>query len=72
MSCCKVCLRRSKSPRMLCARSSDAQVNRLASSDRAAQLQFGDLFSYGLARSRGIPLLYKGEDFALTDIVSAV
>ena len=37
-----------------------------------AQLNFGDLFSYALAKSRGIPLLYKGEDFALTDIVSAV
>jgi ribonuclease VapC len=37
-----------------------------------AQLNFGDLFSYALAKSRGIPLLYKGEDFALTDIMSAV
>jgi ribonuclease VapC len=37
-----------------------------------AQLNFGDLFSYALAKSRGIPLLYKGEDFAFTDIVSAV
>lgn len=37
-----------------------------------AQLNFGDLFSYALAKSRGIPLLYKGEDFASTDIVSAV
>ncbi len=37
-----------------------------------AQLNFGDLFSYALAKSRGIPLLYKGEDFDLTDIVSAV
>ncbi len=37
-----------------------------------AQLNLGDLFSYALAKSRGIPLLFKGEDFALTDIVSAV
>jgi ribonuclease VapC len=37
-----------------------------------AQLNFGDLFSYALAKSRGIPLLYKGEDFAFTDILSAV
>ncbi len=37
-----------------------------------AQLNFGDLFSYALAKSRGIPLLYKGEDFAFTDIVRAV
>ena len=41
-------------------------------SGHKAQLNFGDLFSYALAKSRGIPLLYKGEDFALTDIVSAV
>jgi ribonuclease VapC len=37
-----------------------------------AQLNFGDLFSYALAKSRGIPLLYKGADFSFTDIVSAV
>ncbi len=41
-------------------------------SGHKAQLNFGDLFSYALAKSRGIPLLYKGEDFAFTDIVSAV
>ena len=33
-----------------------------------AQLNFGDLFSYALAKSRGVPLLFKGEDFALTDV----
>ena len=37
-----------------------------------AQLNFGDLFSYALAKSRGIPLLYKGDDFAFTDVVPAV
>ncbi len=37
-----------------------------------AQLNFGDLFSYALAKSRGIPLLFKGEDFALTDVARAV
>ncbi len=36
-----------------------------------AQLNFGDLFSYATAKSRGIPLLYKGNDFAQTDIVAA-
>ena len=41
-------------------------------SGHKAQLNFGDLFSYALAKSRGIPFLFKGEDFALTDIVSAV
>jgi ribonuclease VapC len=36
-----------------------------------AQLNFGDLFSYALAKSRGIPLLFKGNDFTATDIVLA-
>ena len=33
-----------------------------------ARLNMGDCFAYACARSRGVPLLYKGEDFALTDI----
>ncbi len=37
-----------------------------------ASLNFGDCCSYALAKTRDIPLLYKGEDFALTDIVSAM
>jgi len=36
-----------------------------------AQLNFGDLFSYALAKARRVPLLYKGSDFARTDIVAA-
>ncbi len=40
-------------------------------SGHAAGLNFGDLFSYALAKVRGLPLLYKGEDFAKTDIESA-
>ena len=36
-----------------------------------AQLNFGDLFSYALAKSRGVPLLFKGDDFALTDVAVA-
>jgi ribonuclease VapC len=39
--------------------------------DRAA-LNFGDCFSYTLAKSRGEPLLYKGGDFARTDVAAAV
>jgi ribonuclease VapC len=35
-------------------------------------LNFGDVFSYALATVRGLPLLYKGDDFAQTDVVSAV
>ncbi|BBK32413.1 ribonuclease VapC [Stella humosa] len=37
-----------------------------------AQLNFGDVFSYALAKVRGLPLLYKGNDFALTDIRPAI
>lgn len=33
-----------------------------------AGLNFGDCASYAMARSRGIPLLYKGNDFARTDV----
>jgi ribonuclease VapC len=34
-------------------------------------LNFGDCFAYALARTTGAPLLYKGDDFARTDIVAA-
>ncbi len=37
-----------------------------------AALNFGDCAAYALAKSKGIPLLYKGADFARTDIVSAL
>lgn len=33
-----------------------------------AQLNMGDCFSYAMAREAGVPLLYKGDDFALTDL----
>lgn len=41
-------------------------------SGHPAQLNFGDLFAYALAKSRDIPLLFKGNDFAQTDVSSAV
>jgi ribonuclease VapC len=34
----------------------------------AARLSFGDCFSYALAKIENEPLLFKGADFALTDI----
>ena len=37
-----------------------------------AALNFGDCFAYAPARTAGEPLLYKGDDFALTDISAAV
>lgn len=33
---------------------------------------FGDCFSYALARATGEPLLFKGNDFSLTDVRRAV
>jgi len=37
-----------------------------------AALNLGDCFSYALAKDRGQPLLFKGEDFAATDIEPAI
>jgi ribonuclease VapC len=37
-------------------------------SGHPAALNFGDVFSYGLAKVRGLPLLFKGNDFSQTDI----
>lgn len=34
-----------------------------------ASLNFGDCASYALAQARGVPLLYKGGDFARTDVI---
>jgi uncharacterized protein with PIN domain len=34
-------------------------------------LNFGDCFAYALAKATGEPLLFKGNDFALTDIMPA-
>lgn len=36
-----------------------------------ASLNFGDCFAYALAAERACPLLYVGNDFTQTDIVSA-
>ena len=37
-----------------------------------AGLNFGDTFAYALASTRNLPLLFKGNDFARTDITPAV
>lgn len=38
----------------------------------AAALNYGDLFSYALSRTTGEPLLFKGEDFARTDVARVI
>ena len=37
-------------------------------SGHAAKLNFGDCFSYALAKSKAEPLLFKGQDFSRTDV----
>ncbi|WP_439550944.1 type II toxin-antitoxin system VapC family toxin [Falsiroseomonas sp.] len=37
-----------------------------------AKLNLGDCFSYALAQERGEPLLFKGDDFAQTDVKRAI
>jgi ribonuclease VapC len=41
-------------------------------SGHPAGLNFGDCLAYGLAKATGAPLLYVGDDFAHTDLHSAL
>ena len=41
-------------------------------SSHPAALNFGGLFAYALAKVRNLPLLFKGRDFAETDIEPAI
>jgi ribonuclease VapC len=41
-------------------------------SGHPANLNFGDCFSYALAREKREPMLWKGDDFGFTDIRPAV
>jgi ribonuclease VapC len=55
----------------------DAYRTRAAHNDygrghHRARLNFGDCFAYALAKSRGEPLLFKGNDFSQTDIEPAL
>ncbi len=56
----------------------DAEVTRIAADTFArfgkrtpAKLNMGDCFAYALAKSRGAPLLFKGDDFTKTDVAIA-
>lgn len=53
------------------ARESRAAFVRFGRGRHPAGLNFGDCVSYALAQARGLPLLYKGDDFAKTDVISA-
>jgi ribonuclease VapC len=41
---------------------------RFGKGNHPAGLNFGDCFAYALAKERNLPLLFKGEDFARTDL----
>ena len=45
---------------------------RFGKGNHPAGLNFGDCFAYALAEITGEALLYKGRDFALTDVDSAL
>ena len=45
--------------------------SRWGKGNHPAHLNWGDCFSYVAARDHGCPLLYVGDDFAQTDLVSA-
>lgn len=48
-----------------------AAFDRYGKGRHPAALNFGDCFAYASAQEAGVPMLYKGEDFPLTDIRAA-
>jgi ribonuclease VapC len=58
--------RPSTPPRLACA------AEKAFGKQTAARLNLGDCFAYALAKERDAPLLFKGDDFAQTDIEPAV
>lgn len=45
-----------------------AAFERYGKGRHPARLNFGDCFSYAMAKHHGVALLYKGDDFARTDL----
>lgn len=45
-----------------------AAFRRFGKGRHRAGLNFGDVFAYALSKSSGEPLLFKGKDFARTDV----
>ena len=54
------------------ARRARAAYRQFGRGRHPARLNFGDCFAYALAQERGEPLLFKGSDFARTDITPAL
>ena len=48
-----------------------AACRRYGKGRHPARLNFGDTFAYALASTRRVPLLFKGGDFARTDLTPA-
>jgi ribonuclease VapC len=49
-----------------------AAYSRYGKGRNSAGLNYGDCFSYALAKATGLPLLFKGEDFSKTDLLPAL
>ena len=49
-----------------------AAFRRFGKGRHPAALNFGDCFAYALAKTRNLPLLFKGDDFVHTDIEPAL
>ena len=45
---------------------------RYGKGNHGAKLNLGDCFAYALAKARNEPLLFKGDDFRLTDVEAAL
>lgn len=50
----------------------DARMRYGRGTGHPARLNLGDCFSYALAKTRNIPLLFKGDDFIHTDVSPAL
>jgi ribonuclease VapC len=53
------------------ARAALASFIRYGKGRHRARLNLGDCFAYALAKTRNLPLLFKGDDFLNTDIIPA-
>lgn len=54
------------------ARLAREAYRRFGKGNHPAKLNFGDCFAYALSKATGDPLLFKGDDFAKTDVKSAL
>jgi ribonuclease VapC len=54
------------------ARIAREAYRRFGKGNHPAGLNFGDCFAYALAKERDLPLLFKGDDFPLTDLRPAL